>query len=67
MYNGTQFKCKDIWDFCTKYGIRPCYTLVARPQSDGQIEAINKTLKESIMKRCEWFETGWEDELLGIL
>ena len=40
---------------------------MAYPQSNGQVEAINKTLKESIMKRCEWFRTGWVDELPRIL
>ena len=67
MDNGTQFNCKEIWDFCAKYGIKPYYASVAHPQSNGQVEAINKTLKESIKKRCERFGTGWVDELPGVL
>ena len=65
--NGTQFNCKEIWDFYAKYGIKPCNALVAHPQSNSQVEAINKTLKESIKKHCERFRTGWVDELLGVL
>ena len=41
---------KGIWGFYVKYGIKPCYALVAHLQSNGQVEVINKTLKESIMK-----------------
>ena len=48
MDNDTQFNCKGIWDFCAKYGIKPCYASVAYLQSNGQVEAINKTLKDSI-------------------
>ena len=67
MDNGTQFNCKGIWDFCAKYGIKPCYASIAHLQSNGQVEAINKTLKESIKKRCERFGNGWVDELPGVL
>ena len=67
MDNGTQFNCKGIWDFCVKYGIKPCYASVTHPQTNGHVEAINKTLKESIMKHCERFGTGWADKLPGIL
>ena len=36
--------------FFVKYGIKPCYASVAHPQSNGLVEAINKTLRESVMK-----------------
>ena len=67
MDNGNQFKCKGIWDFCAKYGIKPCYASVTHPQSNDQVEAINKTLKDSIKKHCERFGTGWVEELPGVL
>ena len=67
MDNGTQFNCKGIWDFCAKYGIKPCYASVAHPQSNSQVEAINKTLKDSIKKYCERFGTGWVEEFPGVL
>ena len=67
MDNGTQFNCKGIWDFCTKYGIKPCYASVEHPQSNGQVVAINKTLKESIKKHYERFRTGWVDKLPRVL
>ena len=50
MDDGTQFNCKGIWDFCAKHEIKPCYASVAHPQSNGQVEAINKTLKDSVKK-----------------
>ena len=67
MDNGTLFNYEGIWDFCAKYGIKPWYASVAHPQSNGQVKAINKTLKDSIKKRCERLGTGWVEELLGVL
>ena len=43
------------------------FYIVSHPQSNGQIEAVNKTIKESIKKRCGRFRIGWIDELPGIL
>ena len=65
--NGKQFNYKGTIDFYKKYGIDPYFTLVMHLQSNGQVEAINKTIKESIKKRCDRFGTGWVDELPGIL
>ena len=67
MDNGTQFNCKGIWDFCAKYGIKSCYVSVAHPQSNSQVKAIKKILKESIMKHCERFRASYVDELPKIL
>ena len=67
MDNSTQFNCKGIWDFRVKYGIKPCYASIAHPQTNGQVEAINKTLKESIKKHCDRFGTRWVDKLPRVL
>ena len=61
MNNEKQFNCKGTIDFCKKYGTNPCFTSVAHPQSNGQVEVVNKTIKESIKKRCDRFRTGWVD------
>ena len=45
-------------DFYAKYGNKPRYASVAHPQSNDQVKAINKTLKESIIKRYERFGIG---------
>ena len=50
MDNGAQFNYKGTINLCKKYGITPCFASVSHPQSNGQAEAVNKTIKESINK-----------------
>ena len=54
-------------DFCEKYGIRAKYTSVAHLQSNGQVEAINKTLMDSLKAKVDRLSGKWAEELPGIL
>ena len=67
MDNGRQFDCQGMRDFCEKYGITAKYTSVAHPQSNGQVEAINKTLMDSLKAKVDRFSGKWAEELPGIL
>ena len=67
MDNGKQFDCKGMREFCSRYGISPCYTSVAHPQANGQVEAINKTLLDSIKARVDRLSGKKAEELPGIL
>ena len=49
--NGTQFESDEFTSFCEKNGIIKSVSSVARPQGNGQVEAVNKTLKASMKKR----------------
>ena len=42
--NGTQFESDEFTGFCEKNGIIKSFSSVARPQGNGQVEAVNKTL-----------------------
>ena len=40
---------------------------MANPQSNGQVEAVNKALKGSIKKRLEEAKGRWPEELRQVL
>ncbi|KAK0598758.1 hypothetical protein LWI29_037707 [Acer saccharum] len=45
--NGTQFDGKKFRELCDKYGINNYYASPAHPQTNGQIEAVNKIIKHN--------------------
>ena len=51
--NGTQFDSDLFTEFCKRYGIVKSFSSVAYPQANGQVEAVNKTLKASLKKRLD--------------
>ena len=59
MDNGRQFDCKGMRDFCKKYGIIARYTLVAHLQSNEKVEAINKTLMDSLEAKVDRLSSKW--------
>ena len=65
--NGIQFDSDIFTHFCEKNGIIKSFSSVAHPQSNGQVEAINKTLKSSIKKRLEEAKGKWPKELPQVL
>ena len=51
--NATQFDSDLFTEFCERYGIVKIFSSVAYPQANGQVEAVNKTLKASLKKRLD--------------
>ena len=43
--NGSPYSAKDTQIFARQFGLKPCFTPVQSPQSDGISEAFVKTLK----------------------
>ena len=52
--NGTRFYSDIFTDFCTRHGITKSFSSVVHPQANGQVETINKNLKDTLRKRLEW-------------
>ena len=61
--NGTQFDCDLFTNFCDENGIIKSFSSVAHPQANGQVEAVNKTLKSSLKKKLEEAKGRWPEEL----
>ena len=45
--NGTQFDCEEFKEFYDDLQIKKVFTSVARPQANGQVEAVNKMIKHN--------------------
>ena len=52
-YNGLQFDSRAFCDFCRGLGIMNRYSTIAYPQSNGQAEAINKTILNGLKRRLD--------------
>jgi len=69
--NGTQFTGSEFKDWCEELGIKICYTSVAHPQSNGQVERANgmvlQGIKSRVFDRLEPYAGKWARELPSAL
>ncbi|KAL5560578.1 hypothetical protein UlMin_036789 [Ulmus minor] len=49
--NGTQFDSAGLKKLCLDLGIHKHFSSVAHPQSNGQVEAVNKTIKNNLERK----------------
>ncbi|XP_060974614.1 uncharacterized protein LOC133039709 [Cannabis sativa] len=54
-------------EFCERNKIIKSFSSVARPQANGQVEGVNKTLKDTIKKKLDAAKGRWVDELPQVL
>ncbi|KAL5563900.1 hypothetical protein UlMin_033647 [Ulmus minor] len=47
--------------------IRKHFSSVAHPQSNGQVEAVNKTIKRNLERKLEGLKNAWVEELPRVL
>ncbi|KAL5562357.1 hypothetical protein UlMin_032104 [Ulmus minor] len=65
--NGTQFDSAGLKKLCSKLGIKKHFASVAHPQSNGQVEAVNKTIKRNLERKLEGLKNAWVEELPRVL
>ncbi|XP_030950110.1 uncharacterized protein LOC115974023 [Quercus lobata] len=65
--NGLQFDSKAFRRYCSKLGIVNRYSTPAYPQSNGQAEAVNKTILNGLKKRLDDSKGIWVEELAHVL
>ncbi|KAJ0625031.1 putative nucleotidyltransferase, Ribonuclease H [Helianthus annuus] len=65
--NGKQFAEKPFSLWCKEYRINQIFSLVAYPQSNGQVERTNRSIVEGIKTRLERYESNWLEELPSVL
>ncbi|KAL5569361.1 hypothetical protein UlMin_025936 [Ulmus minor] len=65
--NGTQFDLTGLKKLCSNLGIRKHFSSVAHPQSNGQVEAVNKTIKNTLEQKLNGAKGSWVDELPQVL
>ena len=65
--NGLQFDSRAFRDFFHDLGIMNRYSTPAYPQSNGQAEAINKTILNGLKRRLDGVKGNWVEELPNVL
>ncbi|KAK0578013.1 hypothetical protein LWI29_003667 [Acer saccharum] len=65
--NGTQFDNKKFREMCEEFKIANYYASPAHPQTNGQIEAVNKVIKHTLKAKLEAKKGGWADKLPKVL
>ena len=65
--NGLQFDSRAFREFCYDLGIKNRYFTLAYPQSNGQAEAINKTILNGLKRRLDSAKGNWAKELPNVL
>ena len=56
--NSTQFDNKDFREFCDELGIKKSFFSVNHPQTNDQVEAINKIIKHNLKTKLEEHKGG---------
>ena len=64
---GLQFDSKAFREFCCDLDIKNKYSTPAYPQSNGQAEAINKTILNGLKERFDVAKGRWVEELPNVL
>lgn len=65
--NGTQFDSVGLRKLCSELGIKKHFSSVAHPQSNGQVEAVKKTIKRNLEKKLAGLKNAWVEELPWVL
>ncbi|KAL0411222.1 UNVERIFIED_CONTAM: hypothetical protein Slati_3711900 [Sesamum latifolium] len=65
--NGRQFQGRRIQDWCRGLHIKQRFTIVAHPQSKGQVEVTNRILLQGIKRRLERVRGNWAEELTSVM
>ncbi|KAL5573177.1 hypothetical protein UlMin_022774 [Ulmus minor] len=65
--HGTQFENEKLQSICDRLGIKKMFSSPAHPKSNGQVEAVNKTIKQTLKKKLEKSKGAWVDELPLVL
>ncbi|KAL5577646.1 hypothetical protein UlMin_019345 [Ulmus minor] len=65
--HGTQFENERLRATCRNLGITKIFSSPAHPKSNGQVEAVNKTIKYTLKKKLEKSKGAWVDKLPLVL
>ena len=65
--NNLQFDSKMFIKYYGKLGITNRYSILAYPQGNGQVEAVNKVIVSGLKKRLDDAKGRWVEELPHVL
>lgn len=67
MHNRKQFDSPHFNGLCENLGIKILFSLLAHPQANGQVEAVNKIIKHHLKTKLEKHKRAWADQLPFVL
>ncbi|XP_024199790.1 uncharacterized protein LOC112202991 [Rosa chinensis] len=65
--NGTQFDNDELRAYIENLGTRILYASPAHPQTNGQVEAVNKIIKKILKKKLNEAKGLWASKLPEVL
>ncbi|XP_022895224.1 uncharacterized protein LOC111409403 [Olea europaea var. sylvestris] len=65
--NGRQFDNRKMRELCNELGIKKDFSTPHHPQANGQVEAVNKTIKNTLKRKLDASKGAWVDELPHVL
>nr|XP_011463623.1 PREDICTED: uncharacterized protein LOC101300244 [Fragaria vesca subsp. vesca] len=65
--NGTQFNNNHLIEFTNDMGTKMVFSSVAHPQTNGQVEAVNKIIKKLLKKKLDDAKGLWAQKLPEVL
>nr|XP_025607768.1 uncharacterized protein LOC112701193 [Arachis hypogaea] len=65
--NGTHFTDKKFIEFLNGLGIKQKFSSVEHPQTNGQVDSVNKVILQGLKKRLGDKKGAWADELASVL
>lgn len=65
--NGKQFDNKKVRSLCEELSIKKHFSTLHHPQANGQVEAVNKTIKHVLKRKLDVSKGAWVDELSQVL
>ncbi|XP_004301611.1 PREDICTED: uncharacterized protein LOC101300632 [Fragaria vesca subsp. vesca] len=65
--NGTQFNNNHLIEFTKGMGTKMVFASMAHPQTNGQVEAVNKIIKKLLKKKLEDAKGLWAQKLSEVL
>ncbi|XP_022855998.1 uncharacterized protein LOC111377175 [Olea europaea var. sylvestris] len=65
--NDRQFDNKKVKELCEELGIKKHFSTPHHPQANGQVEAVNKTIKHVLKRNLDVSKGAWVDELPQVL
>ncbi|CAL8175330.1 unnamed protein product [Prunus armeniaca] len=65
--NGRQFDNAKFRQFCSNLKIKLCFASPAHPQSNGQVEAVNKIIKKTLKTKLDQAKGCWPELLPEVL
>jgi len=65
--NGTQFASLQMSKMCSEVGIKQVFASVEHPQTNGQVESVNRILLRGLKRRLEKAKGVWAEEVPRIV